>query len=65
MRPYMSRTLGQDVLDVRTLSLVTITWAPNTSGTYGSTIQRYFEFCDEQELIPLAGDPAATARFVT
>jgi hypothetical protein len=32
---------------------------------YGTTIQRYFEFCEDQQLSPLAGNPATMAGFDT
>jgi hypothetical protein len=40
------------VLGAQTLSLLTAAWAPNTSATYGSLIQRYFEFCEDQQPTP-------------
>jgi site-specific recombinase XerD len=61
----MSRILGQDVLGAQIVTLLTTAWAPSTSATYGSTIQRYLEFCEEQQQDPLAGNPATMARFVT
>jgi hypothetical protein len=66
MHPYMSRILGHDVRADQTFNLLTTAWAPNTSATYSSTIRRYFEFCDDKRLAPLARSPPATmARFVT
>jgi hypothetical protein len=60
----MSRILGQEILGAQTLSLLTTTWASNTLATYDNTIERYFEFCEEPQLVPLAGNPATMAQFV-
>jgi hypothetical protein len=65
IRPYMSHILGQYVLGAQTLRLLTTTYAPNTLATNGNTIQRCFKFCEEQQLVPLAGKPSTMARFVT
>jgi hypothetical protein len=41
MKPYMTKILSSDVLDAKTLALLSATWAPRTSvATYGSTIRR-------------------------
>jgi hypothetical protein len=61
----MSGIFGFDVLSAQTPSLLTTTWATNTSATHGTTIQWYFEFYEEQQLSPLAGNPTTMARFVT
>jgi hypothetical protein len=63
MRPYMSGILAQDGAHV--LSILTTSWAPNISVTYGSVIQRYFGFCEDHQIAPLAGTSATMARFVT
>jgi hypothetical protein len=40
------------------------TWALSTSATYDNTIQRYFGFCEDQQLALLAANPAKMARLV-
>jgi hypothetical protein len=58
MKPYMTKILGSDVLDASTLALLSATWAPNTTTTYGNTIPVYFDFCDEHIFALLATAPA-------
>jgi site-specific recombinase XerD len=48
----------------QTLALLSATWAPSTTTTYGNTIRRYFDFREEQRLAPLAPTPANMARYV-
>jgi hypothetical protein len=64
MKPYMTRIFGSDALCATTLTLLAASWAPSTAATYGSTIRRYFDFCAEQQLAPLAATPAHMARYV-
>jgi len=64
MKPYMTKILGSDALGTKTLALLAAAWAPSTAATYGSTIRRYFDFCTEQRLAPLAATPAHMARYV-
>jgi hypothetical protein len=61
----MSRIIEKDVMGAQTLSLLTTTWASNSSATYGNTIKGYFAFCEDQPLVPFAGNPATMARSVT
>jgi hypothetical protein len=44
MKPYMTKILGSDILDAKTLALLSASWAHDTTMTYGSYIRRYFEF---------------------
>jgi hypothetical protein len=37
---HVTDVLGSDIIDAQTLNLRTTTWAPNTSSTYDTTIQR-------------------------
>jgi hypothetical protein len=60
----MARILGFDALGATTLALLSAAWAPSTTTTYGSTIRRYFDFCEEHRLAPLAAAPAHMARYV-
>jgi hypothetical protein len=60
----MTKILGSDALGATTLALLSAAWAPNTSTTYGSTIRRYFNLCEEHRLAPLAATPAHMARYV-
>jgi hypothetical protein len=60
----MTKILGSDVLGAKTLALLSAAWAPSTIATYNNTIRRYFDFCDEQRLAPLAATPAYMARYV-
>jgi hypothetical protein len=64
MKPYMTRMLGSDALSATTLALLSATWAPSKAATYGSTIRRYFDFCEEHRLAPLAATLAHMARYV-
>jgi site-specific recombinase XerD len=64
MKPCMTKILGSDALGATTLALLSAAWAPSTATTYGSTIRRYFDFCEEHQLAPLAAKPAHMARFV-
>jgi hypothetical protein len=64
MKPYMTRIIGSDALRATTLTLLAATWAPSTAATYGRTIRRYFDFCAEQQLAPLAATPAHMVRYV-
>jgi hypothetical protein len=64
MKPYMTRILGSNALGATTLALLAAAWAPSTAATYGNTIPRYFDFCAEQQLAPLAATPAHMARYV-
>jgi hypothetical protein len=64
MKPYMTKTLGSYVLGAKTLALLSTRWAPTTSATYGSTIRRYFDLCNEHKLAPLSATPAHMARYV-
>jgi site-specific recombinase XerD len=61
----MTINLGYDVLGAKTLTLFSATFAPNTTTTCGSTIRRYFDFCEEHIIAPLAATPAHMARNVT
>jgi hypothetical protein len=56
--------LGSHILGAKTLALLSPAWAPNTASTYGSTIRRYFDFCEEERLAPPAATPAHMARYV-
>jgi hypothetical protein len=38
--------------------------APSTSNRYCSTIHGYYEFCEDMQLAPFAGNPVMMARFV-
>jgi hypothetical protein len=62
--PYMTRILGSDLLGAKTLPLLSATWAPCTTTTHGNTLRRYFDFCEEYKLEPLAATPAHMARYV-
>jgi hypothetical protein len=64
MKPYMTRILGSNTLGATTMALLAAAWAPCTAATYGNTISRYFDFCTEQQLAPLAATPAHMARYV-
>jgi hypothetical protein len=65
MKPYVTKALGLDAsLGATTLALLSAAWAPITTSTYGGTIRRYFEFCEEHRLAPLAATPAHMARYV-
>jgi site-specific recombinase XerD len=64
MKPYMTKILGSDALGATTLTFLAAAWAPSTVATYGSTIRRYFDFCTEQQLAPLAATPVHMARYV-
>jgi hypothetical protein len=62
----MFHILGHGVMGAQTMSLLTKAWATSTSATHGISIQRYSEFCEEQQLVHLHdGNPATMARFVT
>ena len=60
----MARILGFDALGATTLALLSAAWAPSTATTYGSTIRRYFDLCNEHKLAPLSATPAHMARYV-
>jgi hypothetical protein len=62
MKPYMTRILGFDALGASTLGLLSASWAPSKAETYGSSIRRYFDFCEEHQLAPLVATPAHMAR---
>jgi hypothetical protein len=64
IKPYMARILGCDALGATTLALLSAALAPSTRATYGNTIRRYFDLCEEQQLAPLAATPAHMARRV-
>jgi hypothetical protein len=64
MKAYMTKILGPYVLDVKTLALLSEEWALNISSRYGNPIRRYFAFCDEHWLAPLAATPAHIGRYV-
>jgi hypothetical protein len=64
MKPYMTMFLGSDVLNAKTVALLSAAWAPSTTTTCGSTIRRCFNFCEEHILAPLAAAPAHMARHV-
>jgi site-specific recombinase XerD len=61
---HITKVLGSDVLGVKTPALLFASWAPSTTPTYGITIRRYFDFCAEHMLAPLAVTPAHMARYV-
>jgi site-specific recombinase XerD len=58
------KDLDSDVLSAKILARLSAVWAPITTTTYGNTIRRYFDFCDEHMLGPLAVTPAHMARYV-
>jgi hypothetical protein len=60
----MTNILGSDVLGAKTLALLSKAWAPNTTGTYGSNVRRYFDYCEEHMLAPLVGTPVHMVRYV-
>jgi hypothetical protein len=62
MKQYMTRILGSDALGATTLALLSAASAPSTATTYGNAFRRYFDFCEEHELAPLAATPAHMAR---
>jgi hypothetical protein len=64
MKPYMTKIIGSDALGATTLALLSAAWAPSTAAKYGNTIRRYFDFCEEHQLAPLAATPAHMARCV-
>jgi hypothetical protein len=45
-------------------SSLSVAWASSTAATYGNTIRRHFDFCEEHRLAPLAATPAHMARYV-
>jgi hypothetical protein len=60
----MTKILRSDVLGAKTLALLSAAWAPSTILTCSSTTHRYFDFCDEHILAPLAATPAHMAKYV-
>jgi hypothetical protein len=62
MKP--TKILGCDALGATTLALLSAAWAPSPAATFDSTIRRYFDFCAEHQLAPLAATPAHMARYV-
>jgi hypothetical protein len=64
IKTYIAKIIGSDVLVEKTLALRSAAWAPNITTTYGSTIRRYFNLCEEDRLAPLAPTPAHMARYV-
>jgi site-specific recombinase XerD len=64
MKPYITKVLSSDSLGATTLALLSAAWAPSTLATYGSTIRRYFDLCEEHRLAPLAATLAHMARYV-
>jgi hypothetical protein len=64
MRPYMQRLVGTNSLGAKTLELLTAAWAKSTSDTYSNAIKSYFQFCEEQALLPLAATTATMPRYI-
>jgi hypothetical protein len=64
MKPYITGILCSYAFGATTLALLSAAWAPSTTATYGSAIRRYFDFCEEHELAPLAATPAHMGRYV-
>jgi hypothetical protein len=64
MKTYMSQILGSEGLGTNILALLSASWAPGISTTFGSTIHRYFDFSDEHKIASLAATPAHTKRNV-
>jgi hypothetical protein len=64
MKPYMTKTFPFDVPGAKTLALLSATWAPGTTLTYGNIMHHYFDLCDEYRLAPLAATPARMVRYV-
>jgi hypothetical protein len=64
MKPYMTTIIGYALLGAKILALLSASWAPSITTTYGNTIRRYFDFGDEHMLATLAATPAHTAQYV-
>jgi hypothetical protein len=64
MKPYMTKILDSNALGATSLALLSAAWVPSTSATYGSTIRRYSDLCEEHRLAALVATPAHMARYV-